>query len=89
MYVLSDKICTAYKSYDCDTRALWERAGFSKDDVKPHDWHIAQTAIKNGWVIEIGDKYRKVVYVEDGKLRVYRGALLMDDVCQRLDLFDE
>lgn len=86
--VLSDKVHVARKVYDCEARHWWEMAGLSDCDVSPEDWQIAQAAIAKNWRISPGEKYRRVVYVDGGKLVVYRASVEMEDLCCRLDLFD-
>lgn len=89
MIVLHDAVHTAVKYYECDTYPLWDRCGFDQTDVSAADWQIVQAAMAKDWRIEPGDKYRKVIYVDGGEFVTYRAWIEMDDLCQRLDLFDE
>lgn len=88
-WVLADNVHTARKAYDCEARYWWEMAGLSECDVEPEDWAIAQAAIANNWRIKPGDRYRRVVYVDGGKLITYRAEIGMESLCQRLGLFDD
>lgn len=89
MTVLHDAVHTAQKTYNCDTLHLWQRCGYGEHDVDESDWKIVQDAVAADWKIVPGQKYRKVVYVDGGVLCTYRGGKEMDDLCGRLDLFDE
>lgn len=89
-WVLDDGLHVTRRAYDCDqARYWWEMAGLSECDVEPGDWATVQAAIAKNWRIEPGDRYRRVVYVDGGKLVTYRAGLDMENLCQRLGLFDD
>jgi len=80
---------TAKKEYICDACREWDNSGYGQFDVSHDDWLIVQAAKADRWRILPGQKYIKVKYADDGTIKVYRARPDMDELCQRLELFDE
>lgn len=88
--ILSDKIVTAKKHYQCDASYVWGQSGFSADDCETKDQAMMVGAAEaDKWKILPGQAYRKVVMKQDGELVTYRARPGMDAVCRELGLFGE
>jgi len=89
MSLIRNSIVTARKDYTCDASWLFNNYLGVADLDKEEDVADYRVAEADGFKIRKGQKYRYCVYTDGGDLRVYRGRLDMDNICQRHDCFDE
>jgi len=87
MRILSNTIQSAISIYPCDACDLWLNSGYEECDVSADDWLIIQGAKSDNWTIKRGQKYRKIVAIDNGQFSAYRARLDMDALCNRLDFY--
>lgn len=88
MTIIRQTLPHARKSYPCDACAAFCRSGLGDDDLTFDDLLIVQAARADRWRILPNRQYVKLIYRDDG-LQTYRARPDMDDLCHRLELFDE
>jgi hypothetical protein len=89
MTVLSDTIQTSMAFYPCDACEIWLNTGYDKPDVSVGDWLVIEGARADKWKIRKGVKYRKIISIDNGQFSTYRARLDMDNLCNRLDLYED
>lgn len=86
--VLTDKIVVAKESYRCDASDRWHAGGYTIADCETAEQRLmVEAAEADGWKILPGQAYRKVVYIWEGRLSVYRARPGMDTMCDELGLW--
>lgn len=87
MQVLSETEPVARKMYNCD--ASYVLIDLQNDGIfTPEEQSLIDAVKKQGWKILPGQKYRKCVCVDAGRISTYRALLEMDALLSKYDLYN-
>jgi hypothetical protein len=88
--VLSESTPVARKTYTCNACEWVDNLEVWKEyDLTYHELRAIVKARKNKFCIVPGQRYRKFVQVEDGRLEVFRAIPEIDAICRKYDIYEE
>lgn len=79
----------AKKDYRCDAYLYWLSGTIDERDLGGDDLLIWQGAKSDGFMIKKGMKYTKRKGLFDGVWQTYKARTDLNDLCTRLDIFEE
>ena len=89
MFVLTNEVRTARKSYHCDASEMWRNYGPPSESLTADDRLMLDGVKADQWKIRPGQRYRCVVFRDGRELVTQRARLDMDSLCQKHDLYDD